>query len=170
MKTSQIGVGALLIVLVLLLPFPGLTPVAHADAFQSVRKFFQLPQEVEKIQDSYRMMQQEADKRYQQAQDEYKASYEQIQEQIQDTQEDLDKAKATAEQFRVEQEKLIGQNEQLALENQQLAETVEGLRHTAELKEKANKRLRTGLITAVLLITAAFFAGRFTRLALRRRY
>ncbi|MBC8079682.1 MAG: hypothetical protein H7X86_05010 [Gorillibacterium sp.] len=171
MKTIRIGMGALLILLaLLLLPFPRLTPVAHADAFQSVRRFFQLPQEVEKIQNNYRMLQQQADERYRQAQDEYKASYEKIQEQIEITQEDLDKAKATAEQFRMEQEKLIEQNEQLTEDNRKLAETVEGLNNTAKLKEKANKRLRTGLIAAVLLIAAAVFAGRFTRLLLRRRF
>ena len=142
----------LILLVLLLLPFPKLSPLAHADALQSVRKFFQLPEEVEKIQDNYRMMQLQAEARYQQAQ------------------EDLDQAKETAEQFRLEQENIIRQNEQLTEENRQLAETVEGLRHTAELKEKTNKRLRTGIITAVLLLTAAFFISRFNRLALRRRY
>lgn len=153
---------------ILLVPFPGTTPVAHADALQSIRKFFQLPNEVEKIQDSYRMMEHEAEKRFQQAQDEYNASYEQISEQIKDTQEDLEKAKATAEQFRVEQEKLVGQNQQLAEENRQLAATVEELRNTAELKEKANRRLRNALITGGILLAGAFFVSRFTRVALRR--
>ena len=168
MNKIRLGLSILFVISLLLMSFPGVTPVAHADALQSIRKFFQLPHEVEKIQDSYRMMEREAEERYQQAQNEYKASYENISEQIKDTQEDLEKAKATAEQFRIEQEKLVGQNQQLAEENRQLAITVEELRHTAELKEKANRRLRNTMITAGILLAAAFFASRFTRVALRR--
>jgi len=148
---------AALLLAALLLPLPGTATPVQAGAFSQIESFFQLPGEVDKLQDNY-----------QQIQEQYNDTREELEAARKQAEETALKAEQTAEQFRAEQERLVQQNTALAEENRQLAATLEELKDADELRQKANRRLHTALYTGAGLIAAVFFAGRFTRFALRK--
>lgn len=158
MKTFARGIGLVAFLLVLtLLPLPGTAVPAHAGAFSGIKNFFQLPGEVDKLQDNYQQMQEQYE--------DTRQELESARKQAEDT---ALKAQQTSEQLLAEQGRLARENARLAEENKQLAATLEELKNTDELRQKANKRLRTALYTGAALLAAIFFAGRFTRFALRK--
>ncbi|WP_058303531.1 hypothetical protein [Gorillibacterium timonense] len=158
MKTFTRGMSLVALILAFtLLPLPGTAAPAHAGAFSRIKSFFQLPGEVDKLQDNY-----------QQIQDQYEDTRQELESTRKQAEETALKAQQTAEELLAEQERLAKENALLAEENRQLAVTLEELKNTNELRQKANRRLRTALYTGAGLIAAAFLAGRFTRFALRK--
>ena len=148
---------AALLLAVSLLPLPGTAAPAQAGAFSRIKSLFQLPGEVDKLQDNY-----------QQIQEQYNDTRQELEDTRLQAEENARKAQEAAERFTAEQRQLAEQNAALAEENRKLAAAVDELRNTNELKQRANRRLRTALYTGAGLIAAVFLGGRFTRFALRR--
>lgn len=118
-------------------------PRAHAgffnDMYQGIKDITQLPGEVNELKDNYK----------------------QTQDKLEETHATLKEANASLEAYRQ-------QNEALLEQNRELTESVAALTLAQENRENQSRKLRTMMITVVLLIAGYFIFLRLIRVLLRR--
>ncbi|GIP37966.1 hypothetical protein J31TS4_12460 [Paenibacillus sp. J31TS4] len=121
---------------------------AQAGVVDRVKGFFQLPQEVDRMRDSYQ----------------------EVQGQVQRSMEELEAARQAADQMAASQRQLLEENERLQQKNRELASMVDELRTSEEARREKASRIRTIVLTVAGLAAGYFLLGRLARVALRSRH
>lgn len=118
-------------------------PHAHAgyfsDMYKGIKELTELPGEVNELKENYQM-----------------------------TQDKLEEAHATLKETSATLEAYRQQNEALIAQNRELTESVTALTLAEQARENQARKLRTMIITGVLLIAGYFVILRLIRVLLRR--
>ncbi|WP_127588476.1 hypothetical protein [Paenibacillus koleovorans] len=124
---------------------------AQAGFFDSVKGFFQLPGEVDRLQEQYDATKQRLDEAAKQLDNAAKDS------------------KEALEQYKSLEQKLLQENDRLARQNEQLQQAILDLQQSEQERSLKYRRTITMIGTAAGLIVLYFVLGRVMRIVLRSR-
>lgn len=125
-------------------------PQAHAgyfsDMYKGIKELTELPGEVNELKENYQMTQDKLEEAH---------------ATLKETSATLEETSATLEAYRQQNEALIAQN-------RELSESVTALTLAQQARENQVRKMRTMIITGVLLIAGYFVVLRLIRVLLRR--